>query len=258
MGILDKLRLDGKGTFITGGARGIGKSIAAAFLEAGANVALVDTDVEEARRAADELKGIGPKVIAVETDVTDQAQVESMVGEVVSAFGQLNVAVCNAGICINVKADEMTYEQWKKVMAVNADGVFLCAQAAGRRMMRQGTGGSIINTASMSAHIVNFPQPQCAYNASKAAVIQLSKSLAVEWAEKNIRVNSLSPGYIGTDLIMNAPHLKALIAEWEKQIPMRRLGRPDELQAICVFLASDSSLYTTGSDFVIDGAFTCV
>ena len=258
MGILEKLRLDGKGTLITGGARGIGKSIAVAFLEAGANVAIVDVDIAEARKAADELKSIGPKVIAIGTDVTDQAQVESMVAEVVSAFGELNVAICNAGICINAKAHEMTFEQWKKVMAINADGVFLCAQAAGRQMMRQGNGGSIINTASMSAHIVNFPQPQCAYNASKAAVIQLSKSLAVEWAGNNIRVNSLSPGYIGTDLIMNEPSLKALITEWEKQIPMHRLGRPEELQAICVFLASDSSLYTSGSDFVIDGAFTCV
>ena len=110
----------------------------------------------------------------------------------------------------------------------------------------------------MSAHIVNYPQPQCSYNASKAGVIQLSKSLAVEWVDKNIRVNTISPGYIGTELIMNAPHLKALIEEWKKMIPMRRLGRPDELQAISVYLASDASLYTTGSDFVIDGAFTCV
>lgn len=124
-------------------------------------------------------------------------------------------------------------------------------------MIRQG-GGSIINTASMSGHIVNIPQPQCAYNAAKAGVIQLTKSLAVEWALKNVRVNSISPGYIGTELITNAPDLKPLIVQWEKTIPMRRLGRPDELQAIAVYLASDASTYTTGSDFVIDGAFTCV
>ena len=258
MGILEKFKLDGKRAFVTGGARGIGKSITTALLEAGADVAIVDVDIAEAGRAADELKRIGPKVIAVEADVTDQAKVENMVREIVSAFGELNVAFCNAGIALNVKAEEMTFEQWRKVMAINADGVFLCAQAAGRQMIKQGRGGSIINTASMSAHIVNFPQPQCAYNASKAAVIQLSKSLAVEWVNKNIRVNTISPGYIGTDLIMGAPLLKPLIAEWEKQCPMGRLGRPDELQAISVYLASDSSLYTTGSDFVIDGAFTCV
>jgi len=258
MGILEKFKLDGKRAFVTGGARGIGRSIVTAFLEAGADVAIVDTDIAEARRAADELKSIGPRVIAIEADVTDQAQVERMVAEVVSTFGELNVAYCNAGICINAKAEEMTFEQWRKVMAVNADGVFLCAQAAGRQMIKQGKGGSIISIASMSAHIVNFPQPQCAYNASKAAVIHLSKSLAVEWVGKNIRVNTISPGYIATELITRSPELTDLIAEWEKQIPMHRLGRPDELQAISVYLASDSSLYTTGSDFVIDGAFTCV
>ena len=258
MGILEKFKLDGKRAFVTGGARGIGRSIATALLEAGADVAIVDVDIAEAQKTAGELKSIGPRVIAIEADVTHQTQVERMVGEVVNAFGELNVAFCNAGICINAKADEMTFEQWRKVMSINADAVFLCCQAAGRRMMSQGRGGSIINTASMSAHIVNFPQPQCAYNASKAAVIQLTKSLAVEWVGENIRVNSISPGYIGTDLIRNSPSLTALIAEWEKQIPMHRLGRPDELQAISVYLASDSSLYTTGSDFVIDGAFTCV
>ena len=258
MGILEKFKLDGKSAFVTGGARGIGKSIATALLEAGADVALVDLDITEARKTAGELKGIGPRVIAIETDVTDQTQVERMVGEIVNAFGALNVAFCNAGICINAKADEMTFEQWRKVMSVNADSVFLCCQAAGRQMIRQGSGGSIINTASMSAHIVNFPQPQCAYNASKAAVIQLTKSLAVEWVDKNIRVNSISPGYIATDLIRQSPSLIPLIKEWEKQCPMHRLGQPEELQAISVYLASDSSLYTTGSDFVIDGAFTCV
>ena len=258
MGILEKFKLDGKHAFVTGGARGIGKSIATALLEAGADVAVVDVDIAEARKTTDELKGIGPRVVAIEADVTDQAQVERMVSEVVGAFGGLNVAFCNAGICINAKADEMTFEQWRKVMSINADAVFLCCQAAGRQMIRQGRGGSIINTASMSAHIVNFPQPQCAYNASKAAVIQLTKSLAVEWVEKNIRVNSISPGYIATDLIRQSPLLIPLIKEWEKQCPMHRLGQPEELQAISIYLASDSSLYTTGSDFVIDGAFTCV
>jgi NAD(P)-dependent dehydrogenase (short-subunit alcohol dehydrogenase family) len=168
------------------------------------------------------------------------------------------VAFCNAGICLNVKAEEMTYEQWRKVIDINLDGVFLSAQAAGRQMIKQGKGGSIINTASMSAHIVNYPQPQCSYNASKAAVIQLSKSLAVEWVDKNIRVNTISPGYIGTELVMNSPFLKSLIEQWTKMTPVRRLGRPDELQAISVYLSSDSILFTTGSDFVIDGAFTCI
>ena len=144
----------------------------------------------------------------------------------------------------------------EKVIDINLTGVFLTAQAAGRVMLRQGF-GSIINTASMSAHIVNVPQPQCAYNASKAGVIQLTKSLAVEWAKRGVRVNSISPGYIGTELTLNSPSLKPLIEQWNDMAPMGRMGRPEELQSICVYLAGDTSTFTTGSDFVIDGAFTC-
>jgi len=134
--------------------------------------------------------------------------------------------------------------------------VFLTAQAAGKVMLKQGY-GSIINTASMSAHIVNVPQPQCAYNASKAGVIQLTKSLAIEWAKRGVRVNCISPGYIGTDLIRTSEQLKPLIAQWNAMAPMGRLGDPTELQSVCVYLAGDTSTFTTGSDFVVDGAFTC-
>lgn len=147
-------------------------------------------------------------------------------------------------------------EQWKRVIDINLTGVFLTAQAAGRVMLKQGY-GSIINTASMSAHIVNVPQPQCAYNASKAGVIQLTKSLAVEWAKRGVRVNSISPGYMGTDLTLSSPTLQPLITQWNAMAPMGRLGKPEELQAVCVYLAGDASSFTTGADFVIDGAFTC-
>lgn len=258
MGIIEKMRLDGKGIFVTGGARGIGKCVATAFAEAGANVAIVDVDIDEAQKTADEIaKNHGVKTIAIKTDVTDPDQVDSMVSQVVSAFGKLDVAFCNAGICINKPALEMTFEEWKKVIDINLTGVFLTARAAGRVMVENG-GGSIINTASMSAHIVNYPQPQCAYNASKAGVIQLTKSLAIEWVSKNVRVNSLSPGYIGTELVTSSPLLVPLIDEWNKMAPMGRLGKPEELQSICVYLAGDTSSFTTGSDFVIDGAFTCI
>lgn len=258
MGILEKMRLDGKTAFVTGGARGIGKSIAEALAEAGANVAIVDTDYAEAEKAAGQIAGMGVKSIAIETDVTSQEQVDAMIKKIVAEFGELNIAFCNAGICINTPASEMTLEQWNKVVGVNLTGVFLTAQAAGKQMIAQGKGGSIINTASMSAHIVNVPQPQCSYNASKAGVIQLTKSMAVEWADKNVRVNSISPGYIGTELINNAPHLVPLIEIWNKSGPLHRLGSPDELQAISVYLAGDASPFTTGSDFIIDGAFTCI
>ncbi|MDR1538444.1 MAG: SDR family oxidoreductase [Clostridiales bacterium] len=258
MGILDKFRLDGKSAFVTGGARGIGKSIAQALAEAGANVAVVDVDLEESLKTVSELKAsTGAKAIAIKTDITDKGQVEAMVSQVADEFGGLHIAFCNAGICINAPAEEMTLEQWLKIINVNLTGVFITAQAAGRHMLANG-GGSIVTTASMSAHIVNIPQQQCAYNASKAGVVQLSKSLAVEWATRNVRVNSISPGYIGTDLTLQSPTLRPLIEKWIELSPLKRLGDPNELQAISVYLASDASAFTTGSDFIIDGAFTCI
>ncbi len=251
------MRLDGKKGFVTGGARGIGKCTAAAFAEAGADIAIADMDFEEAKAAAKEIaEATGRKVIAISCDVTDESQVQSMVNEVVRELGGLNFCHANAGICINAPADEMTYDQWKKNIDVNLNSVFLTDTIAGRYMLSHG-GGSIINTASMSAHIVNVPQPQCAYNASKAAVIQLTKSLAVEWAKQGVRVNSISPGYIGTDLTLSSPALQPLIAQWNAMAPMGRLGKPEELGSICVYLAADTSTFTTGSDFILDGAFTC-
>ncbi len=257
MGILEQMSLKGKAIFVTGGARGIGKSVAEAFCQAGADVAIVDLDLETAKETAEQLRrDSGSDTRAYGADVTDPEQVNAMIEAFLKDYGKLDAAFCNAGICLNVPAEEMTFAQWKKVLDVNLTGVFLTAQAAGKVMLKQGY-GSIINTASMSAHIVNVPQPQCAYNASKAGVIQLTKSLAIEWAKRGVRVNSISPGYIGTDLTLSSPDLKPLIAQWNAMAPMGRLGKPSELQGICVYLAGDASSFTTGADFVIDGAFTC-
>ena len=257
MGIIERMRLDGKKGFVTGGARGIGKCTATGFAEAGADVAIVDLDYETAVKTAAEIaEATGSKVIAIKCDVTNEADVQRMVDEVVEKLGGLDFCHANAGICINAPADEMTYQQWLKNMDVNINSVFLTDTIAGKYMLAHG-GGSIINTASMSGHIVNVPQPQCAYNASKAAVIQLTKSLAVEWAKRGVRVNSISPGYIGTELVLAAPHLRALIDQWNAIAPMGRLGKPEELESICVYLAGDTSTFTTGSDFIVDGAFTC-
>ncbi|EOS78397.1 hypothetical protein C817_03649 [Dorea sp. 5-2] len=257
MGIIEKMRLDGKAIYVTGGASGIGKSVATALAEAGADVAIVDVNLEGAEAVAKEIaEATGSKTIAIRCDVTDQDDVEAMVAKVVDTYGKLDACFNNAGICLNVPAEEMTYEQWNKVININLNGVFLCATAAGRVMLKQGY-GSIINTASMSGHIVNVPQPQCAYNASKAGVSMLTKSLAIEWAKKGVRVNCISPGYIGTDLTLNSEALKPLIEKWNAMAPMGRLGRPEELQSIVVYLAGDTSSFTTGSDIIVDGAFTC-
>ena len=216
MGIIEKMRLDGKKGFVTGGARGIGKCTATAFAEAGADLAIVDLDLETAKEIAE---ATGRKVFAVRCDVTKEEDVQAMVDRVAEELGGLDFCHANAGICINAAAEEMTYAQWLKNIDVNLNSMFLTDTIAGRYMLAHG-GGSIINTASMSGHIVNVPQPQCAYNASKAAVIMLTKSLAVEWAKKNVRVNSISPGYIGTDLTLNSPSLQPLIEKWNGMAPM--------------------------------------
>lgn len=257
MSIIERFRLDGKKAFITGGARGIGLNYAIAIAESGADVAIIDVDIETAKRVAMGLsERTGRKVISIQADVTDPSSVNTMMDTILLEFGQLDIAFCNAGIGINAPAEEMTYEQWYKVIDTNLNGVFLTNVAAGRQMLKQGY-GSIINTASMSGHIVNVPQPQCAYNASKAGVIQLTRSLAVEWAARGVRVNSISPGYIGTDLTLNNPLLAPMIEHWNTLSPIHRMGRPEELQAIAVYLASDASSFTTGADISVDGAYTC-
>lgn len=256
MGILEKMRLDGKKGFVTGAARGIGKATATALAEAGADVAIVDLDIAEAEKTAKALAEATKRdIFAIQADVTKPEQVDAMIDVLLSRYGRIDFAHCNAGICINAPAEEMTYEQWSKVININLTGIFLTAQAAGKVMLKQGS-GSIINTASMSGHIVNVPQPQCAYNASKAGVIMLTKSMAVEWANRGVRVNSISPGYIGTELVTTNPTLIPLIEQWNAMAPMHRLGKPEELQSIVVYLAGDTSSFTTGADFSIDGAFT--
>ena len=253
MGTRESFNLTGKKAFISGGARGIGKSVAHAFAEAGADVAIVDMDLDTARKTAAELEREGIRAIAVRTDVSDPTDVDRMIEAILDEFGTIDIAFNNAGVCVNEKAEEMSFENWKRVIDINLTGIFLTARAAGKVMIKNG-GGSIINTASMSGHIVNVPQPQCAYNASKAGVIMLTKSLAVEWAPYNVRVNSISPGYIGTEMTLKAVDW---IPEWEALTPMNRMGRPEELAAAVVYLAGYGASFTTGTDLVIDGAFTC-
>ena len=254
MDIKQKFMLTGKKAFVTGGARGIGKSASIAMAQAGADIAIVDKDIEEAEKTAKEIAAYGVKAIAVKADVSNPDDVNKMIETILSAFGTIDIAFNNAGICINEKAEEMSYESWRKVIDINLTGVFLTAQAAGRVMIKNRK-GSIINTASMSAHIVNYPQPQCAYNASKAGVIMLTKSLALEWAPYNVRVNSISPGYIATEMTKKSTHW---IPTWLDLSPLKRMGEPEELQGAIVYLASDASTFTTGTDIVIDGAFTCM
>lgn len=257
MNVLDSFKLDKKKAFVTGGAQGIGKEIVTALAEAGADVAIIDLNDEKAEKSAQEIADQTAKnVIAFKADVTDPDQVKKAVDHVVDTFGSLDIAVNNAGMVSNTPSEDEKVEDWQKIVDLNLTGVFLCSQAAGNAMLETG-GGSIINIGSMSGSIINVPQPQAAYNSTKAAVIHLSKSLAVEWAEKNVRVNTISPGYMNTELLQ-AEELDPLKEQWKELTPMKRIGEPSELKGVAVYLASEASTFTTGSDFIIDGGYTSV
>lgn len=247
---MSRFRLDGKVCVVTGGARGIGRAIAAGLKEAGASVVLADIDLEGAQRCAQELGAD-----TVQLDVTDSRSVERAFDAIVARHGRHDVLVNNAGIVHNTAAIETDDAAWRAVLAVNLDGVFYCCRQAGQRMLQQG-GGSIVNVASMSGSIVNRPQPQASYNASKAGVIHLTRSLAAEWALGNVRVNAISPGYVATELTQAGLANPAWRELWLDGTPMRRLARPDEIAPAAIFLASEASAFMTGADLVIDGGYT--
>lgn len=246
--------LAGRSALVTGGGQGIGKSLARALAEAGASVAVADLNFETGSRTAEDLARDGLNAIAVKVDVGDRASVVEMVGKTVAAFGRLDIAFNNAGVNFNSAAEDTTAEEWDTTFAVNLRGVFFCCQQEARQMIGQG-GGVIINMASMSSLIVPHPQKQAAYNTAKAGVAHLTRSLAAEWATKNIRVNAMSPGLINTDLLQSEA-LRGLRGEWLPQIPMGRFGEVDDLRGAIVFLASDASRYMTGQNLVLDGGVT--
>lgn len=255
MSIVDRFSLEGDTAIVTGAAQGLGRAMAAGLAEMGADVAIADVNVEKAERTAADLDG-ETDVVAVEVDVTDEASVESMVETVTDELGPIDVLVNNAGIPANGAAEETSFEDWRDVMAVNLDGVFLCSKHVGRQMLDRGE-GRVVNVSSMSAIDVNVPQKQASYNASKAGVSMLTQSLAVEWADRGVRVNAIAPGYMRTDLVdevlENDPEMEEI---WLENTPMGRLGRPEELQELVVYLASEASSYVTGSTMVIDGGYT--
>ena len=255
MNVMDLFGLRGKRALVTGASSGIGRKVAQAYTQAGADVAIAARNVEALQGVANELAADGGgKVVPIRCDVTRPEQVNSMVDRVVAELGGIDIAVCNAGIITVVPMLEMSPEEFQRIQDTNVTGVFLTAQAAARAMVAQGRGGVIINTASMSGSIINIPQQVGHYCASKAAVIHMTKAMAVELAPHNIRVNSVSPGYILTELV---EPLTEYHRQWEPKIPLGRIGRPEELTGLYVYLASEASSYMTGSDVVIDGGYTC-
>jgi NAD(P)-dependent dehydrogenase (short-subunit alcohol dehydrogenase family) len=248
--VLDSFDLSGKVAVVTGGNRGLGEAWVKSLADVGASVVIAARDDERSRETAERL---GDRVDTVHLDVTDARDVRRSLATIVERHGRVDILVNNAGTCIHRPALDVTEDEWDQVMDINVNGLWRCSQTFGRHMIERG-GGVIVNIGSISAQIVNRPQMQPAYNASKAAVHQLTKSLAAEWAPLGVRVNALAPGYTKTEMAaVDRPEFRA---RWIDDAPMQRYAMPDEYGPALVFLASDASSFMTGATLVIDGGYT--
>lgn len=244
------MRLENKVSIVTGGGQGIGKAICLEFAKEGSNVLVADIMPELAEEMSEEIRGMGRKSIPFELDVANGKQVNEMVKTALDKFGRIDILANVAGIYKAGAIEDVSEEDWDRVIAVNLKGTFLCSQAAGREMIKRGS-GNIVNFASVAGHT-----PQIginAYSPSKAGVLLLTKIMAVEWAKHNIRVNAISPGPIKTrltDAIYNTEEKRKARSQ---SIPLNRFGTPEEIAKAVVFLASDESSYVTGHPLVVDG-----
>ena len=255
---LERFRLDGRVAFVTGGAQGIGLACAEALAEAGATVVIGDRDEALLAEGANALSDKAYSVEAELMDVTDSARVTELANAIVARHARIDILVNNAGIARSeTAAEDVADEHWLNVIDVNLNGTFWCCRAFGKHML-DAKSGSIVNIGSMSGFIVNKPQPQSFYNASKAAVHHLTKSLAAEWGERGVRVNAVAPTYIETPLtafgINESPEM---YKTWLEMTPMHRVGQPDEIASVVHFLASDAASLLTGSIVLADAGYTC-
>jgi NAD(P)-dependent dehydrogenase (short-subunit alcohol dehydrogenase family) len=249
---LAAFRLDGEVAIVTGGASGIGRAVAAAFAAVGARVALFDRHGAAAKAAAD---AIGDAAEAHAVDVADAAQVDAAFGAVAARHGRLDILFNNAGIALRHPTAELTLDDWNKVIAVNMTGVFLCARAASRAMLAGGRGGRIVNTASIMGLSGGGLYPNISYQATKGAVVNMTRALAVEWAKAGIRVNAVAPTWVRTPFIRGLLERPELVAEIERVTPLGRLAEPEEVVGAVLFLASRASAMVTGHILAVDGGF---
>ncbi len=257
MNARDLFDLTGKAAIVTGGGTGIGRQLAQGLAELGADLVLCARKADRCEHAAEELRAeLGVRALGMACDVRDADAVEAVVERCVAELGQVNILVNNAGTTWGAPPEELPLDAWRKVIDVNLTGVFLFAQAAGRRMIEQGQGGRIINIASI-AGLVGQPSEHAdsvVYHASKGGVIALTRDLAVKWARHGIGVNAIAPGWFPTDM---AAHSLDLHAEGMKaRIPLARFGGPDDLKGAVVYLASAASSFVTGHTLVVDGGQT--
>lgn len=253
----EKFRLDDCVAVITGGGRGIGLACCQALFEHGAKIVVADIDPVESRRVIDSFSEDELEADIRGLDVTKPKEVEKLAERLVYEYGHVDILVANAGIARSgVAAEDVTDEHWLNVNNVNYNGVFWCNRAFARHMLKRAS-GSIVNIGSMSGFISNRPQKQTYYNAAKAGVHQMTSSLAAEWADRGVRVNSVAPTYIETEMTSYRHDSEGMVDVWLRDTPMHRLGQPDEVASVVHFLSSGASSLMTGTTVVADGGFTC-
>ncbi len=254
---LNKFKLDNRVALVTGGGRAIGLACVEALAEAGAKVIIADNDLKVAADGQAAMKAKGHAVDVIEMDVTKTDQVNMVADEVVKRYGKIDILVNNAGIARSeTPAETVTDEHWLNVIDVNLNGTFWCCRAFGNHMLKAKS-GAIVNIGSMSGFIVNKPQEQAYYNASKAGVHHLTKSLAAEWGARGVRVNAVAPTYIATPLNAFVKSKPDMYKAWIDGTPMARLGEVEEIASVVLFLASDAASLLTGSIVLADGGYTC-
>ena len=255
---LDAFRLTERVAVVTGGARGIGRAIAEVLVRAGARVAVADRDVAAAEATVKDLNTIrAGAAVPFEMDVTSKASIALAAGKIAKDLGPVRILVNNAGIVKNAPSIEVTEEDWLSVINVNLNGVFYCSQVFGAEMVKTQK-GAIVNIASIAGEVPVHPQPQASYNASKAGVNLITKSLAVEWAKTGVRVNAVSPGYVETELTLAGRSNPDWYPVWLSSTPMGRMAKPVEIARAVLFLVSDAASYITGTTLTVDGGYTAI